>query len=321
MASPLVFFTSTLLLASAVRGSPFPQTVVGFGDTASICGVKYDDPKMAWANSGASYFLNKWLNENKEDNWVNRIDQTTTADGSQGTSNLNCVDFSAGNCQFPTVQCKFFTPPALYHVRNAISTAYSMIRALHEGLQNNVIKETLNVGTIVSDFGPPAAGSGLFGALNGAFTIGAGLAAAAPIVAGPLTIIAGVFGILASTPPETIDPTLDIETQLSKAFDATEKQLETLTHTIFGGSGDTSKLPGAGGDAGPNGETNNIAKFFANGKFLVAVTGTGAVDALINPIIQKGSEQLRQRLVNTALKAQNYYVFVDVSDKQNHTYL
>ncbi|ORY15128.1 hypothetical protein BCR34DRAFT_598607 [Clohesyomyces aquaticus] len=319
MSSTLFLTVSFLALTSTVRSTPLPQSTAnpGLPDKASICAVTYDDPAQAWVQSGASHFLDNWLLTNGETNWVNRMDQMTTNGGKQGTSNLNCVDFAAGNCPYPTSGiCEKFTPPSLYHVRNAISTAYNMFKGLHEALQNVVIKEILNVDTIVADFGPPKEGDAILGALNAALGIGAGLTAAVPEISGPLSVLSSAFGMLASTGAEPIDPTIPIEQQLAAAFDASESSLQAVSRLVFGGDGDTSKLPGTGG-TGPNGENSNIAKFFANGKFLVKVSEKGAVDALITPVVENGARMLRQRLVSTALKSQGYYVFVDQDRTQD----
>jgi hypothetical protein len=105
-----------------------------------------------------------------------------------------------------------------------------------------------------------------------------------------------------------------------------------MAKTIFGGVGDLKKLPGAS-KPGPNGEVTEIGKFFAEGKYLLKSTAKGAVDAIIDPLAAKGAEltvclpfrrrkqpkrsltrtKQRHRLINAALKAQRYYIWVDVS--------
>ncbi|KAH0559084.1 hypothetical protein GP486_004335 [Trichoglossum hirsutum] len=318
---------SVALLAAAVYASSVPQdvTTIGFQevdakkpDTQQICAMTYQNPRQTWIDSGASVFLDRWLAANGSDNWANRIDQQTTAHGSQGTSNLDCVDLEGGNCPYPSKQCREFTPPPLFHVRNAMATCYNMFTAFHEKLQDNTILTSLSIENIISDMGlsTPDRGINIFGALSGSFGVAAGLAAAAgPLIGGPLGILAGIFGIAGATQGSPPDYSQPLKDQLSAVFTATEKQLETTVQTIFGG-GDTSKLPGVSG-VGPNGETQDIAKFFADGKFLVQVTSAGVITSLLDPFFQKGAELMRQSLVVTLLKAAGYYIFVNTDRDQN----
>src|SRR5579862_2251173 len=153
------------LLAVTAHGSPIPQDAIvdGFSqsDVTQICAITYDNPAKAWDNSGASIFLDHWIAANGSTNWSNNIEQQTTAQGSQGTSNLDCTDLLGGNCAYPSIQCKFFTPPALFHVRNAMATCYSMFSAFHENLQDNTILTSLNIGNILSDMGLSQVDSGI----------------------------------------------------------------------------------------------------------------------------------------------------------------
>lgn len=301
---------------------PTPEQLA---DPKWVCGLTYDDPSYVWEFSGVADFLKKWLDDNGADNWANRIDQKTTADGSQGTSNLNCVAIGASNCAFPTVRCEDFTPPVLFHLRQAMATAHAMIKALHEKLQDTAITEGLNIDHIVSDFGPPAAPStAILGGLNGAFTIAAGIGSGSAAAAGLFSIVAGLFGLIASDgTANTIDPTMAIKDQLSASFTAADKHLATLAQTVYGGISESSGLPG-------DNEADRIEKFFRNGKYLIPVDSRAGIDTQVNNVVDAAQAKLvgtlstidqlrmlictkRQRLVNTALKTQNYYIFVDVS--------
>ncbi|KAI9850136.1 MAG: hypothetical protein M1824_003651, partial [Vezdaea acicularis] len=311
------------LLFVSTQAAPSPQAAIVIGDSQSdvseICALTYDDPGRTWENSGASFFLDQFLKNNTANNWANKIDQLTTDSGSQGTSNLDCVDLQGGNCPFPSIQCRFFTPPALFHIRNAISSCYGMFTAIHEALQDNAILTNLNINQIISDFGSGSANdnTSLFGALSAAFGIGAGFAAAVPEIGGPLAVVSGIFGLAGNTQTSPPDPTLALDKQLADVFSASEKQLVSTLATVFGGSGDTSTLPGVTSGNGPNGETQDIAKFFANGKFLINVSSQGAVTKILDPVIANGSQLMKQSLVGTVLKSQNYYIFVNTDRTEN----
>lgn len=272
-----------LAYVPSIGAIPMPQDVVvigpsvipGFTTVDEICGATYDDPFLTWVRSGAARFLGKFIKENGANNWANKIDQQTTNGGSQGTSNLACTDLLTGNCAFPHVQCRFYTPPELFHIRNAMANAHAMMTGLHEELQNTAIVETLNIDQIVNDFGPPSA-SNPAGLLNAAFTIAAGAAALDALLAGPLTIIAGVFGILASSggsPGD--DPSLAVKEQLATTFTAADTQLKKLASAVFGGV-NTDIIPNPEGDADP------ISAFFSGGKYLFKVTAEGSIDTVVS---------------------------------------
>ncbi|SPO07788.1 uncharacterized protein DNG_10483 [Cephalotrichum gorgonifer] len=269
----------TIALASA---SPVPQDVIVIGEstipahqtTEQICAATYDSPSEVWANSGAGVFLAKFLAENTEDNWANKIDQQTTDGGSQGVSNLACTDLLAGNCRAPTVQCQFYTPPELFHIRNAMNNAHRMMTGLHEALQNAAIVEGLFLDQLISDFGPPSEPN-VNGILSGAFTIAAGAAAALPVIAGPLTIIAGIFGTLGSVGGPSEDPSLALQAQLSKAFTDADDNLQALARAVFGGV-NTDIIPNLSGSTA----ASPVSRFFAEGRFLIKVTPEGSVDAI-----------------------------------------
>lgn len=269
------------------QGTTRPPTTEELADPSWVCGQTYDDPNYVWNFGGAGDFLQQWLDENSADNWANEIDQTTTADGSQGESNLNCAAIGASNCAFPTIQCVEFTPPALFHVRQAMATAHAMLKALHEKLQDTAITESLYIDHIVSDFGPAAAPStAILGAMNGAFTIAAGIGSGSAPAAGLFSIIAGLFGLIASDgTADTIDPTMAIKDQLSASFTAADKHLATLAQTVFGGVSESSGLPG-------DNEVDRIVKFFSGGKYLIPVDARGGIDTEVETIMDAAKGKL-----------------------------
>ncbi|KAF2257632.1 hypothetical protein CC78DRAFT_588232 [Lojkania enalia] len=234
-----VFIKSSIalipLLAVSSHASPLPQDLfmIGFSDTDSIYGIRYNDPLNAEKNSDM------------------------TDGDSQGISNLDCTNMGASNRTFPTAQNRFFTPPALFH-------------AYHEALQNRVITETLNVSTIVNDSGEPSSSVNIYDIISGTFTATAGLIPPS-LVSKPLNNVAGVFGILANVNSLSIGPTVAIQSQLSRTFNATEQHLSCMVRIVFGGVGNTSAIPRASGP-GPDGGVTGIAKFFPRGRFPILVT-------------------------------------------------
>ncbi|KAI9802789.1 MAG: hypothetical protein M1833_001388 [Piccolia ochrophora] len=309
------------LLIAHVYGNPVPQevAVIGFEDTARVCAMKYDDPQATWVNSGAAKFLNDFLVKNggsKE--WANKIDQATTRGGSQGESNLNCISLRGDNCRSPTVACEDYTPPALHFIRNAMFSCHAIFKSIHQSLQENTILNILDLDNIVSDFGAGTTeGSAqTFALVDSSLSIAAGVAAGFAPAAGTFAVIASSFGILGAldSPPE---PTGDLKNQLSAIFSASQSQLEETLATIFGGPGDTSKLAGVTSSNGPNGETQDIAKFFSGGKFLIPVTEQGGIDEIVKPITDRAALLIKQSLVSTTLKSLNFYIFVNTDRSES----
>jgi len=265
---------------------------------ADFCALKYDDRNAAWTFGGdnsASKFLDKWLTDHTDVNWVNAMDQDTTLHGSVGISNLDCITLDADNCPHPTTNiCQRFTPPSLFHVRDAIATIFDMTQLFLDGFRDNVALASLSVTQIKNDFTPAPAGGSIFGLLNGAGTIAAGLAAASPPLTGAATVLAGIFGILASIPSSggiDNDPTADMETFVKNTFVNVRSATSKFIKTVVAGSTDgldPKSLPGAN-VPGPNGETQPIAAFFSGGKYLFnreAKNGvTPSLNGTVGPIL------------------------------------
>ncbi|KAF3932148.1 hypothetical protein ABW20_dc0107940 [Dactylellina cionopaga] len=305
---PPVYLLSLSLIATLSHGKPVPQDVRVIGLTGTpeqICALSSENPST-WDNSGASVFLDNFIRTNGHMNWANGIDRTTTAGGAAADSNLDCADLLTGNCAAPTVQCALYTPPQLRFIRDAMSTCFRMLRAYHEELQDGIINEILNTGALVRDFGEPEQGFNIFGVLNGAFGIAAGVAAANPIVSGSLSALGGVFGILASGPDSTENAQIAINARLSAAFTESQNQVSRLTEAIFGGIDEPSLLARS---VGSNGETTPVGRFFSGGRFLIPARVN--LDMEVRNIVRAGISRIRQALVIRGLKSQGYFVFID----------
>ncbi|KAK6352068.1 hypothetical protein TWF730_008900 [Orbilia blumenaviensis] len=300
-----------LLAAAAVNSKPVPQRVVGLsGSPELICSLSAAD-RSTWTNSGASFFLENFIREQGVRNWANNLDQRTTAGGTIADSNLDCTDLRTGNCRSPNVLCTQFTPPQVSFIRNAMFTCHSLLRAYQEELQDAIINEILMAGGLVSDFGQPAeAGYNIFGVLAGAFTVAAAVGAANPLIGGPLTAVAGIFGILGSFSDPTDADNLrnDIDARLAQAFTSSRDQISLLAQTIFGGVDDTSMLSRISPTAS-NGETTDVGRFFSGGRFLIPATVN--LDMEVRSVADRGIRLVRQALVIRALKTQGYFVWID----------
>ncbi|KAF3905618.1 hypothetical protein ABW21_db0201272 [Orbilia brochopaga] len=303
----------TLLSASILTilpgdAKPVPQRIIGIGNAEQICALSAQNPSSTWTNSGASFFLDKFISDTGPLNWVNRLDQTTTNGGSMPDSTLDCVDLSAQNCLAPDVPCLQFTPPQLRFIRDAITNCHRLLVAFQAELQAAIIPEILGAGALISDFGEPEPGFNVFGVINGALSIASGLTAVSPIVSGGLSAVSGIFGILASGPDQTSNIRNDIDARLSQAFTTSRTQVAELAETIFGGRSDTSILARIAPPAS-NGEMTDIGKFFSGGRFLIL--GSTNLDTPVRNFVQRGITRIRQALVIRALKSQGYFVSID----------
>ena len=292
---------SAALLASIsfAQSSP-PPIAEGLNQTDidGICGETLNpdgsNSAQVWVNSGASFFLENFIKQNGENNWVNNLDQKTTTGGQQGISNLDCTDLG-GNCAFPTVQCRFFTPPAVFFIRQAIATAHATLQAMQNNLFSSTFVQSLGVDKIASDFGlaPLKGDAGVLGAISGGFGVASGAAFNSPPLSGILRIISGILGIAASlqttpgTPPSAAPALND---QLAQIFNEENDILGKTATTAFGGSGSVA-LP-LDGAFGSNGEGTTPGRFFSGGKFLIPVTAQGSMDSMLKPIFDASSQIL-----------------------------
>ncbi|KAF3941707.1 hypothetical protein ABW19_dt0203720 [Dactylella cylindrospora] len=225
-----------------------------------------------WRNSGASDFLDRFIRNRPEGplNWPNAIDQQMLPDGRLIDSTLDCADLS-GSCPAPG-NCLAFNPPALFHVRNAMSTAHRMLVGYENQLQNGVINEILQISTLVNDFGEPEEPENkLFEILSGAFSVASGLFAPIAPVSGAFGVLSGTFSIAAATqgdPPTPVDIRPGVEQQLALVFQTARDQIGLMVRTIFGGESDTSILSRITPPPS-NAETTDVGRFFSGGRFLI----------------------------------------------------
>lgn len=217
--------------------------------------------------------MDKWIHDNGDLNWVNNMDRQTTLGGS-ATSPLDCVNLDGNSCPAGDInQCKFFTPPALYHVRAAVTNLFDMVKIFKNEMDFKSILALLQISQINDDFAPSELSTpNIYGILNGAFTIAAGVSGASVPFVALFTEIAGIFGIVASVPPpdsEPSHPITDMEQILKRFTGQIHNETDNFIKKAMAGPTDgldSWTLPHAGDS--PNGERQAIARFFAEGRFL-----------------------------------------------------
>jgi hypothetical protein len=293
-----------ILVITAIA-TPAPQNSItnqgiAQNQVGQICAetLKSDGSNRAqvWDNSGASFFLEQFIKKHGDSNWVNVLDKQTTNGGKQGLSNLDCTDLTGGNCAFPSLQCRFFTPPAVFFIRQAVATAYAVLQSMKSNLLSSAFVESLDVDKIASDFGlaPLSGDAGILGALSGGFSAAASAAAAEPVVEGVLGFISGVLGIVSSlsNPPNgPPSPAPALKDQLAQIFNVENAALAQTATAAFGGSRAIA-LPGVGNGVGPNNEVSIPGKFLAGGRFLIPVTGQGSIESFLKPSFDASAQIL-----------------------------
>jgi hypothetical protein len=303
-------------------------------NAAFICNLTYDNPSLIWVISGAAAFLDSEILSLGPDNWANRLDQATTAGGSQAVSNLDCTDIApAANCAFPSDQCADFTPPVLFHIRNAMATANAMFSSLAANYLSSAVVEGLAVDQIVVDFGPNvamlsdaealSAVSGALSALRGLIgAVNEGLDSSLKLNIGFadkfFTSVSGVLSVASALDPsspaeQAISQEAANSDYISNIFTLSESAVKNVTALLFGGDGDTSTLPGVLSGPGPAGEQTSIAKFFANGTFLLPVTDSGTLDTALQPLFTGALQLYKQWLAVQTMKSSNLFIIGDVT--------
>jgi hypothetical protein len=128
-----------------------------------------------------------------------------------------------------------------------------------------------------------------------------------------------ISGILSTASAVLTDPsdevTAQVNNQLSDLFTKGNQAVQNTTKTLFGGSGQfgqTSSLPGVDpNNDGPNGEKNNIAKFFANGAYLFPVTSQGTIDSQLQPYFDQSLQIIQWYVIAETLKFSKVFIQVD----------
>ncbi|KAL4804993.1 hypothetical protein BDV18DRAFT_161393 [Aspergillus unguis] len=222
-----------------------------------------------WTELGVGkWFDDRLVNHNNKDYW------TTTMDGevqNNGASQFSCHQLKSTSCNAP-ISCKHHVEQGMGPAYWVLYSAYKLHDALsqiHDAITDGTVSLGLELDEMIEKFGAKTTdgAADVLGALAAGFTIAAGTAAAAAPIAGPLTVIAGVFSMTALfAPGEDPDPTADLSVQLQQSYDIARSSLDMANRLIFGdpNNGDsTEDLPQQVGDY-----HDAMARFFAEGKFL-----------------------------------------------------
>ncbi|KAK4954646.1 hypothetical protein LTR10_008079 [Elasticomyces elasticus] len=219
-----------------------------------VCDLDFTDP-LSYQNSGATAFLDSFLTANGTDNWLQNMNKATTQ-GFQPIP-IDCESLESSSCQ-PTDPCTIFTPPQFFFVRLAAANAQSYFRALSELVQDLAIEQSLQIGQLVSDFGPSQdadKSSSLLGdilkIISPQLSIGdkvvkqskglGKLADSLGFIGAAINLAAGVIALGGANPansPSFNDLVNVADAALESTFNATQVAIHSLNSKLMGGSPD-----------------------------------------------------------------------------------
>ncbi|KAK3641196.1 hypothetical protein LTR56_011436 [Elasticomyces elasticus] len=219
-----------------------------------VCDHDFTDP-LSYQNSGATAFLDSFLTANGTDNWLQNMNKATTQ-GFQPIP-IDCESLESSSCQ-PTDPCTIFTPPQFFFVRLAAANAQSYFRALSELVQDLAIEQSLQIGQLVSDFGPSQdadKSSSLLGdilkIISPQLSIGdkvvkqskglGKLADSLGFIGAAINLAAGVIALGGANPansPSFNDLVNVADAALESTFNATQVAIHSLNSKLMGGSPD-----------------------------------------------------------------------------------
>ncbi|KAK5732702.1 hypothetical protein LTR17_010257 [Elasticomyces elasticus] len=288
-----------------------------------VCDLSFTDP-LSYENSGATAFLDDFLTANGTSNWLQNMNIATT----QG---------------FQPIPIDFF------FIRLAAANAQSYFRALSELVQDLAIEQSLQIGQLVSDFGPSQNADKSDSLLGDILKIispqlsigdkvvkqskGLGqLADSLGFIGAALNLAAGAITLADvndASPPSFNDLVNVADKVWENIFSATQASIASLNSKLMGGSPDpevhvdlgqvvsslivTSANAPSGLAAGDHIAVNQIAQIFGPGFFMLPLDQvlTADVNNTAKSGFEAGVQLVRQQTVMAVLTAQNYFVFLN----------
>lgn len=319
-------FTSKSRLALLPRESGAPVAIVNgvtsvnsdgsvnqAGTNQLICGLADEigstNPQQLWANSGASDLLESFIVANGDVNWLENL-------AKQSNDTIDCTQIDKGNlCPSPE-SCEKEDDARFFFIRTAAANCFAFFQAALDQNRDNLAETSNNVDTLLQDFGPPPQDDNTGNILNDISGI-LGIASAATgneAAAAGFGVLSSILSIAGSNvpTPDPADEAAQLKTTLNNIFNGLHDTIVSSLELIFAGSDNstlTASLPGVSSSLGPNGETTNIAKFFADGAFLDSHADASSIAHSIDFVMQG--------LVSSFLKSENKYVFVDANRNQD----
>ncbi|CAI6310524.1 unnamed protein product [Periconia digitata] len=312
---------ATLFLAASTQATPFPQS-----KDPPKCQLDPFAPS-SWAASGGEKLLRNWLDKNGPVNWLQELSKDVLG---SNTNAIDCAHISSTSCSAPQgpAQCDKYS----YHfVRTMAAQINSAFRSIHDNLENQVIKDSLKVDTIISEFDllkppkgsdtaltlknialGPTAMSALFGMIPG----GGGA-----VAAGLLSLIGGTFGAVSDNLeeeeteiPEYQDLASVMNDRLGRFFGSTQQKLEKTLLAIFGalpenGSNDdlvremVGRMSGLGVKGLNKDAKSPVSELLKGGHWLSPV-----YKSQVDTGIKKGFKNIQRGLIGNLLAAMHVYV-------------
>ncbi|KAI5456698.1 hypothetical protein BGZ63DRAFT_428811 [Mariannaea sp. PMI_226] len=312
-----------------------PETIPAQGDDS-------------FAKSGAQQWLSDYLTDSTKNawadgNWLHKLDVETTGSGNFQGGVFDCSAIDGSSCKATDVDCKKFTPPEMWWVRQAAVGAHDFFTQAHEQLQDGVISADLGTDQMVTDLDVSGNMQQDFGGLIAAilFAIGTivpfaniglqGLGVSASIISRSTTAAtaAGALGggtnlrnniaTLGNTavPKTPFELATAAQNVLKGFFDTVRNDLQLTLHQIFAGVGqgepdkvaalqDALKKNGA-----PDDNVHPVAYVLSHGGFLKPTDSNG-----LKNILDAGLNVVKHQMVGAILAAQQVVVFQNTNGEQ-----
>ncbi|CAJ2513287.1 Uu.00g014060.m01.CDS01 [Anthostomella pinea] len=292
----------------------FDRMLLGRADGPAECSYLLDDTEASmravWDDSGlgTGKFLEDWIKEHGEEDWINKIDEDLYA---TGESSFWCNSLGGANCPDPDDCTKYLDKkvPQLYWILKAGKTHYELANHINDYLQTQTISDTLAIPDIQDKFNNNKNDkSNIFSIISAALVTASAAAGPVPELSALLTLGIGSVGFGNAFAPDELDYTKEISDQLGESFTAAVEGLSVNLNLAMTGRDTksqktTADLPNMSGPW-----STNIAKYFDGGKFLVA-----NIEAVAAPMLDNLSKFLKQGAVNAILLPQEYFVYIDTS--------
>ncbi|KAF4968093.1 hypothetical protein FSARC_4454 [Fusarium sarcochroum] len=269
-------------------------------DVSRICGYNFSSTDIdvihkSWKDSGASDWWKKWIEDTGAEGWSNKFFQQVIADGTQGGSTYDCINFGPDKCPGPEGNaCKTYSPPEAFYMHIQMANFFDVFVTIWmETLEHAIVQLSSGIKKIVADYGtPPKEENGDFlNMLVGILTSLAGFGAAKPLFAGTTTAMAGIFASMSAGAgwQETVSPdglNDKLEIAYGEMFQKVMNQTENFVEHIFRGK----LLWTCTGGGCPTVTRDWVYSFFKDGDWLSSGITTPAVEQYISQVQKKWDE-------------------------------
>ncbi|PGH27049.1 hypothetical protein AJ80_01235 [Polytolypa hystricis UAMH7299] len=228
-----------------------------------------DNSARVWHRSRAGVIADDFINASGPENWVQKLDNEIF-----GRLSDSWFCFDTGTvCQLQH-SCDAYDEKEVagaYHLYYSIQQARSFFTSFHERIQDNAIKEILDIEQVIADLKwrdsddfPP-----VFALLAGAFTMISGATPFNAWVSGTTSFLGGAASFISSLPADSNDDgdySARLAAFVKQGFVALNEHVDTVTAVLFGDDPDQDKIPA---EMQKQSFDNAIVRAFGDGQWLL----------------------------------------------------